>query len=120
MLDRIKLLIDNLSTYIIWLALAVLVTLTGFQIHTTLIVIAVWVVQNPNLRPPGWTTGTIYGFSRLLWLILGIIWLGWVMFTEGYLSEGKRLEILKKRSLRLLLISVAIYTLCYLVLRLLA
>ncbi|HSF83338.1 MAG TPA: hypothetical protein VLA49_19025 [Anaerolineales bacterium] len=117
MLNWLKSTIDNLNTYAIWLVLAILVTITGFQVHTTLIAVAIRVVQNPSIRPPGWTTNTIYGLSRLIWLILGIFWLGWVMFTEGYLSEGKRMEILKTRSLRLLLIIVAIYTSCYLVLR---
>lgn len=120
MLERIKSLIDNLSVYALWLALVVLVTITAFQVHTTIIAIALWAVQNPSLRPPGWNTNTIYGLSRLLWLILGILWLGWVMFTEGYLSEGKQLEVLKPRALRLLLIIVVLFTTCYLALYILA
>jgi len=117
---RIKSLIDNLGIYALWLALVILVTIVLFQVHTTLIAIALTVVQNPSLRPPGWNTNTIYGLSRLIWLILGIFWLGWVMFTEGYLSEGKRQEVLKKRALRLFLFIAVIYAVCFTVLRMLA
>jgi len=120
MLERIKSIIDDLSPYAIWLVLAILVTITGFQVHSTLIALALSVVQNPSLRPPGWTTDTIYGLSRLLWLVVGIFWLGWVMLTEGYLSEGKRIERLMARSLRLLEIIASIYLTCLLILRLLA
>ncbi len=119
MLERIKSLIENLSPYALWLALVILVTITGFQIHATAIAIALQVVQNPSLSPPGWNTNTIYGLSRLLWLVLGVFWLGWVMFTEGYLSEGKQHDVLRPRVLRLLLIIIVTYTTCFIVLRLL-
>ena len=81
MLDWIRSKFDAISYLVFWLILGVAVTLTAFQIHATLISVAVVVVDNPSLRPIGWTTFSIYGLSPLLWLILGIGWLGWIMVT---------------------------------------
>jgi len=111
---------DAISYLIFWLILSVVVTLTLFQVHATLIVVAILVVDTPSLRPTGWTTGTIYGLSRLLWLILGIGWLGWVMYTYEDFRESKQLKILKGRFFRLLLILGAVYFCSYVVLLFLA
>lgn len=109
----------NLSYFIFWLALAVLVTLSAFQFHATLTAISISIIENPSLRPTGWTLDTVHGLSRVFWLILGIIWLGWIMYTEGYLREGKNQQHLISRFIRLLLILVVIYALNYIVLLLL-
>ncbi len=116
MIERIRSIFDAIGYIIFWLFLGVVVTLTLFQVHATLISVAVVVVDDPSLRPIGWSSGTIYGLSRLLWLILGMCWLGWVMLTYEYLSESKQLKILKQRFLRLLLILGAVYLCSYLVL----
>lgn len=110
---------NNLDILLFWLIATVLITLTLFQVHATIIAIAVVVVNNPALRPTGWNTGSIYGLSRLFWLILGIIWLGWVMYIEGFLREGKQLGLLRQRVIRLLIATGAIYLACYLILLLL-
>jgi len=112
----IRSIIDSLSLYFLWVILAVLVTLTLFQVHGTLISIALAAIENPSTRPPGWTTGSVYGFSRLLWLILGIFWLGWVMYTLEYLREGQQYQILKQRVIRLLCILGVIYIVCIILL----
>jgi hypothetical protein len=101
---------------LIWLGLAILATFTAFQIHATLIVISLAVIETPSIRPPGWSTGTTYALSRAFWLVLGILWLGWVMFTEGYLREGYERQLLKQRTIRLTIILAAIYGYCLLIL----
>jgi hypothetical protein len=115
-LARIKSIINNLSYLFLWLIFAILITLTLFQVHATVVSVALAVVQTPSVRPMGWNTGTIYGLSRLLWLVLGIFWLGWVMFTDEYLREGRNRQLLLKRSSLLLLIAGVIYGACYLIL----
>jgi len=120
MIERIRSIFDAISYIIFWLFLGVVVTLTLFQVHATLISVAVVVVDDPSLRPIGWSTGTIYGLSRLLWLILGICWLGWVMYTYEHLRESKQLKILKQRFFRLLIILGAVYLCSYVVLLFLA
>jgi hypothetical protein len=120
MIERIRSIFDAISYIIFWLILGVVVTLTLFQVHATLIYIAVVVVDNPSLRPIGWSSGTIYGLSRILWLILGMCWLGWIMLTYDYLRESKQLKILKQRFFRLLLILGAVYFCSYVVLLFLA
>jgi len=111
---------SNLGYPIFWVISAVLITLTLFQVHATIIAIAVVVVINPDLRPIGWNTGSVYALSRLFWLILGIIWLGWVMFNESFLREGKQLGILRLRVTRLFITIVVIYLVCYLIMLLLS
>ena len=104
---------------VFWLGLVVLATFTAFQIHGTLIAVALAAIKNPALRPYGWTTSTIYALSRMLWLVLGILWLGWVMFTEGYLREGYQQQLLKQRTFRLTIILAVLYGACLLILLLL-
>jgi hypothetical protein len=120
MIERIRSIFDAISYIIFWLFLGVVVTLTLFQVHATLISIAVVVVDDPALRPIGWSSGTIYGLSRLLWLVLGICWLGWVLYTYEYLRESKQLKILIQQFFRLLLLLGAVYFCSFLVLLFLA
>jgi uncharacterized membrane protein YadS len=119
LIERLKSAFSNLSYFVFWLVLAVLVTLSAFQLHATLTAISISIIENPSLRPTGWTFDTVHGLGRVFWLILGILWLGWVMYTEGYLREGKDNQRLIPRFVRLLLILVGIYALNYLVLLLL-
>jgi hypothetical protein len=106
---RIRSVIEELSSYFLWAVLAVLVTLTLFQVHGTVIALSLVAVQNPATRLPGWSTDTVYGLSRLMWLILGVFWLGWVMYTLEYLREGQKYHILRERTLRLGLILLVTY-----------
>jgi len=113
--EKVRSLFNNLSYFVFWLVLAILAALVAFQLHTTWITISIAVIENPSLRPTGWSIYTTYGLSRFFWLVLGILWLGWVMFTEGDLSEGKDRKLLLKRSGRLLLILGIIYGINYLI-----
>jgi hypothetical protein len=120
MIERIRSKFDVIGCIIFWLILGIAVTLTLFQVHATLISIAVVVVDTPSLRPIGWTSGTIYGLSRLLWLIMGVCWLVWIQYTYEHLRESKQPKILKQRFFRLLLILGAVYLSSYVVLLFLA
>ena len=114
--QRLRSVFVSLRSYLLWLILAVLITLTLFQVHASLTSITLIAVQNPATRPPGWTTSSVYGFSRVAWLILGIIWLGWVMYTLEYLREGQKYHILTRRVVRLLVIIGVVYIGCYILL----
>lgn len=120
MLERMRAVIANLLYILLWIVLAALVALTLFQVHATLISLGIYMVGNPDIRPSGWNTGSIMLLSRLLWLVMGIIWLGTVMFMHEFLSEDRRVKTLGKRVLRLLLILGGIYGASYLILLALA
>jgi hypothetical protein len=120
MTNRFRSVFGNFLYILLWLIFVVLVTLTLFQLHGTIISIAVYVVNDPALRPIGWNTGSVILLTRLLWLVMGILWLGWVSYTYEYLNEGSRLQILIKRSFRLLLTLGAVYLSSYLILLFLA
>ena len=109
MTKRMQPMFSMVGYIVIWLALAVLATLTAFQVHGTLIAVSLAIIQNPSLRPYGWSTDTVYALSRVFWLILGILWLGWVMFTEGFLREGYQRQLLVKRTIRLAIILGGVY-----------
>ncbi len=117
MLEWFKSVYTNLIYLLFWLLSAILITLALFQLHATLIALALVIIETPSLRPTGWYIGTLYGVSRALWLILGMFWLGWVTFTEGYLREDA--DLLKERVFRLSMIIGSIYLLSYLTLLLL-
>lgn len=116
MIKRMQPVLAKLGYIISWLTLSVFATLTAFQVHGTLIAISLVIVENASLRPLGWSTDTVYALSRIFWLVLGIFWLGWVMFTEGYLSEGYQQQLIIKRTLRLTVILAVIYGACFLIL----
>lgn len=116
MADRIRTIIDRLSGYFFWIIVSILATLTAFQVHGTLISVALAVIENNSTGILGWNTGTVYAFSRFLWLLLGIVWLGWVMFTLDYLREGQKYQDLRRRLIRLAVILGGIYGFCYLIL----
>ncbi len=96
MLAKIKSFFNNLSYFVFWVILAVLATLVAFQLHTTLISLSIALIGS-DLRPVGWSMTTTYGLARVFWLIIGILWLMWVMFTEAHLREGKNRKLLLKR-----------------------
>jgi hypothetical protein len=116
MIKQMQPVITRISYILLWLGLVILATFTAFQIHGTLIAISLAVIEDPSFRPPGWSTNTVFALSRVFWLILGILWLGWVMFTEGYLREGYEIQLLKQRTIRLTIILAAIYGYCLLIL----
>ncbi len=120
MTEQIRSFFDHFLYILLWLIFAVLVTLTLFQLQGTIIALAVYLVSDPSLRPYAWNTGSVLLLNRLLWLIIGIIWLGWVTYTYEYLSEGSQKKNLTRRSFRLLLILGAVYLSSYLVLLFLA
>ena len=116
MLKKLQPIFAQVGYAVFWLGLIILATFTAIQVHGTLIAISLAVIQNPSLRPPGWSTDTILALSRVFWLVLGIFWLGWVMFTEGYLREGYQRHLLKQRTIRLVIILAVIYAACLLIL----
>ena len=115
MLKRIQPVIAPVGYIVFWLGLAVFATLTAFQIYGTLIAISLAVTENPSLRPLGWSIDPIHALRRVFCLVLGILWLGWVMFTEGYLREGYQRQQLKHRTLRLIIILGATYMIFFVI-----
>jgi hypothetical protein len=89
--------LESLGVFGLWVALGVLAALTAYQVYGTLLYVGLRMVENPNLRPPGWNTATIYGLSRFLLLVMGICWLLTVSFVVGYLKEGMALRRLWRR-----------------------
>lgn len=116
MTNRMQVVFENLGLYALWIILAALAAYTAFQLHAMSIYLGILIVENPALRPTGWTIGTINALSRLVWLVLGILWLGFVIFSEKHLGDGQKRQLLRAYAIRLFIIIGAIYGLSYLVL----
>ena len=101
--------VDNLGILAVWLVLAISAALTAFQIHATLLFLGLLIVENPTFRPSGWSTNTIHSLSRILILTLGAFWLGFVVFLENYLREGRDRQVLRSRLLRLISYIAGVY-----------
>ena len=101
--------VDSLGLLAVWLVLAISAALTAFQIHATLLFLGLLIVENPTFRPSGWSTNTIHSLSRILILILGALWLGFVVFLESYLREDRDRQVLRPRVLRLIFYIAGVY-----------
>ena len=97
------------ALYGLWLAIVLLWTIVSLYLQRTLLVIGLWVIQSPTLRPTGWSTSTLAGINRCGYLILGVVWLGVVLYTERYLREGMEDGVLLVRTGRLLVIIVIFF-----------
>ena len=120
MKERLQVVIDNIGVYGVWVLYAAFAGLTAFQLQATLIYIGLLIVENPDIRPIGWSTGTIVSINRILVLILGLLWLGVVVFAESYLRDGKSKNKLANRALRIFASTGAVYLISYLLLVLLS
>jgi hypothetical protein len=92
-----------------WVLAAALLVPTFYQILNLVLYLGVLVINNPGLRPTGWTTDTLVGLQRCSFLVLGSLWIGLVMYFESYLSEGYSRAELAGRGGRILLIIVGTY-----------
>ena len=97
------------ALYGLWLIVVLLWTVLSFYLHRTLLVVGLGVIQTPSLRPTGWSTDTLTGIDRCGYLILGAVWLGMVLYTEGYLREGMEEGTLLVRTGRLLMIIITLF-----------
>lgn len=120
MKERIQSILEDLGIYGLWVALGALAALAAYQLYGALLYVSLRVVDNPDLRPPGWNTSTIHGLSRFLVLVLGICWLLGVSFVIGYLKEAVGRHRLWMRVMWLVLLIGAIYGISYGVLFLLS
>jgi hypothetical protein len=97
------------ALYGLWLVIVLLWSIVSLYLQRTLLVLALWVIQTPALRPAGWSTSTLVGINRCGYLILGGVWLGMVLYTERYLREGLDEGALLVRAGRLLAIIAIVF-----------
>lgn len=71
-----------------WLLLAGLAALTAWQAHITTIYLGALLINNPSLRPSGWSSSTLVGISKLSVLAWGSLWLILVYYLEYQLRES--------------------------------
>lgn len=98
-----------MALYGLWLVIVLLWSIVSLYLQRTLLVLALWVIQTPALRPAGWSTSTLVGINRCGYLILGGVWLGMVLYTERYLREGLDEGALLVRAGRLLAIIAIVF-----------
>ena len=99
----------EITLYIVWGLVAILWTLTAFQVRAALLALSLVIIQTPALSPYGWNTSTLHGLNRLFVLIIGALWLGTVMFSQNYLREALEEQAFLPKLKRLLLVIGATY-----------
>ncbi len=112
--------LEGLRFYGLWAALAALLAMAAYQVYVLLLYLGIWAVDTPAFRPTGWNSGTIYGLSRFLILVMGCLWLMAVSLLEHRLRKDTGERRLRALVLRLLLGVGAFYALSYGVLLLLS
>jgi hypothetical protein len=100
---------SRFAGYGLWLLISALLIPLFFQILTMILYLGQLVINNPDLRPTGWSSDTLVGLRRCGFLILGGLWIGLVMYLESYLSEAQQAGQLPQKSGRLILMMGVIY-----------
>ncbi len=100
-----------------WLALTVLATLAAWQLHITTLYLTTFLIDNPALRPRGWSSETLVGVSKLSVLIWGSLWLMLTFYMEYKLREGLQEGRLIRQFLRYSAVLLTIGGVAYVVIR---
>jgi len=82
-----------LGYLLLWVTLSTLAAFALWQAHVALLYLAALIIDNPRLRPTGWSTMSLVGVSKLSILFWGS---GWLMFTI-YLEQSLRNRVMEKR-----------------------
>lgn len=72
---------------LLWTAVITLVVYLGFVTHDTVVLFGLWAVKNPHIFLPGWHTKTTNGFSRFVWLGVGIVWMVVILWYSESLRD---------------------------------
>jgi len=71
-----------------WSGLTLLAAFTAWQLHITLLYLTALLIDNPALRPRGWSSETLVGASKLSILLWGSLWLMLTLYMEYKLRES--------------------------------
>ena len=99
--------------YGMWILLSALVGVVAWYLHTTVLSVTALVIENPTLRPYGWSADSLVGVHKLSIFILGSAWLIVSMWLEGALRrsllEGRFWFFVGRMTAGLVLIGVVCY-----------
>jgi len=99
----------GLAVYGLTGLLALLYALAAFQLQALIVYLGILIVQSPSLRPAGWNSSTIVGLNKCGIVILGMLWLGLVLFSHHYLKEALAEHQLWSKAGWLALMSLGLY-----------
>ncbi len=71
-----------------WGLLTLLAALVAWQAHVTTLYLGALLIANPTLRPPGWSSSTLVGVSKLSVIGWGSLWLMAIYYIEYQLRES--------------------------------
>lgn len=103
----------TLGIYTIWLGLTILSAWLAWQWHVTLLYLATLWLHSDLPRPPTWTPAQLAGINKASILVLGSLWLVWIIYLEQDLRWQAAHQRLKARSLQITLATVAILLVSY-------
>lgn len=85
-----------------WILLVGVATLVAWQAHITTLYVAALLLDHPTLRPPGWSSSTLVGVSKLSVIGWGALWLIATSYLEYQLRESVQERRLWRQWLRFL------------------
>ena len=85
-----------LGYLLLWIALSTLAAFALWQAHVAVLYVAALIIDNPRLRPVGWSTMSLVGVSKLSILFWGSAWL----MCTVYLEQSLRNSVVAKRLVR--------------------
>jgi hypothetical protein len=106
-----------LGYVLLWIALSTLTAFALWQAHVALLYLAALIIENPQLRPVGWSTRSLVGVSKLSILILGSAWLMFTVYLEQSLRNSVIAQRLIKQSVKYGVVIGIFWGMAWLVLR---
>lgn len=105
----IRNIIATLGYFGAWGLIAVLLVPALMQVKTLLVFIALLIINNETLRPPGWNTDTLVGVDKCTTFLAIGTWLFVVMFAERYLREAREQGRFWVQAGRAIVVIIGIY-----------
>jgi len=92
-----------------WILTAALLVLMLSQIKALLLYLALLLIENDNLRPPGWNSSTIVAVDKCTTFLAVVTWLIGVMYASDHIREGLQEGRFWPQTGRMLLLIFGLY-----------
>lgn len=102
-----------LLCYGMWIVLSILVGVVAWYVHTTILYLALQLVEHPTWRPTGWSTDSLAGVARLSIFALGSAWLMIALWMEGALRRSLLEGRFWSFAARLTVVVGIVWAICY-------
>ena len=86
--------------YVAWFGLMALAAAVAIQLNVLLLYLAGELIENPVLRPSGWSSASLVNVQRLVGVTLGSVWLIFILWMENDLRSAAQTGRLRRTVVR--------------------